>query len=361
MVGSFYLNYYCLLFTVPPVVSCYCRGKGCQDGLCILDPSTNQSCHTTFSRVGSEVSRQRGCTTECTEHHQDKEIRKCCREDKCNNEDIPSVWPSPTISPSPSSSAVVTAATPTPPTNDCDCASPTADILTTEQPTDQRRPTHLICHCSGCRDGGKTCLAAVACASRVIETVRMAWCIQEDLICKNNSFQLSCCYEDYCNDPFRPISGPPCDDEDTESSGGCDFGKQFNTMHQLFVSIYTDWYSITGPITPSTASPTTTTSTSTVSSEATPTSTTKATPTESITEDKDTETQYDNSEMMMIFYFFTIILSLIVITMIIVVVVCVVMLCHYRGMAYKTVLSSSTILESAMKEKGSPITNSSPV
>lgn len=342
------------LFTVPPVVSCICKGKNCQDDdLCTLDPSTNQSCYIIFEKLGSIITRRQGCSTKCKEYHRDSKIRKCCQEDKCNNEAIPTVWPSPP-------SAVVTA-TPAPPTTD----SVSSDILTSEQPTTlgPRRPTELKCHCSDCRNGMDTCLATVACASRVVETVKMTWCIADEFTCKNNSFQLDCCYEDYCNGPSRPIPGPPCDDEDTESSGGCDFGKQFNTMHQLFDLIFTDWYSIAGSVTSSTtlSSPITTTSTSTVSSEATPTSTNKATPTESITKDTDTETQYDNSEMMMVFYFFTILLSVCIITMIIVVVACVVMVCHYRGMAYKTVLSSSTILESAMKEKGFPITNSSTV
>ena len=223
MVDSFYLNYCCLLYTVPPVVSCLCNGKKCKDGLCTLDPSANQSCYTVFSRLGTTISRLRGCATKCKEYHRDSKIKKCCKEDRCNNEAIPIVWPSPP-------SAVVTTAAPAPPTTD----SVSPDILTSEQPTtlDPRRPKELICHCSGCRDGRKTCLAAVACASYVVETVKRTSCIQEEFSCRNNNtFQLNCCYNDYCNGPSRPIPGPPCDDEDTESSGGCDFGKQFNTMH----------------------------------------------------------------------------------------------------------------------------------
>ena len=207
---------------MPPVLSCHCNANSkCDGNLCTLR-SPKHSCYTILRRVGSLITYVRGCVKRCREYHEDDELRNCCEGDRCNNETIPDVWPS-------LSSAAVTTATPAPPTTD----SATPDILTSEQPTtlDPRRPTQLICHCSGCRNGGTTCLAAVACASHVINTVKMTWCVQDEFSCRNDTFQLNCCYNDYCNGPSRPIPGPPCDDEDTESSGGCDFGKQFNTMH----------------------------------------------------------------------------------------------------------------------------------
>ena len=152
----------------------------------------------------------------------------------CNDEAIPSTWPplSSTVTPTktytPPSLNEGTAATSAPPTID----STTPDIFTSEQPTtlDPQHPTQLICHCSGCRNGGTTCLAAVACASHVIDTVKMTWCVQDEFSCKNGTFQLNCCYSDYCNGPDKPSLGLPCDDEDAEASGsggsgGCDSGK----------------------------------------------------------------------------------------------------------------------------------------
>ena len=175
------------------------------------------------------------------EYHNEDEIRTCCRGNMCNDEAIPTTWPpvsstavstiTPTITPTkisytPPSLNEGTAATPAPPTSDS--ATPGVSIF--EQPTtlDPQRPTQLICHCSGCRDGVTTCLAAVACASHVVETVKMAWCIQEEFSCRNNTFQLNCCYNDYCNGPDKPNQGLLCDDEDTEASGsgGCNSGKQ---------------------------------------------------------------------------------------------------------------------------------------
>ena len=189
--------------------------------------------------MGSVIVHERGCVKKCTEYHNEDEIRTCCRGNVCNDKAIPT-WPStvstivPTVtSYTPPSLNEGTTATPAPPTTD----SATPDILTLEQPVtvDPRRPRELICHCSGCRNGGTTCLAAVACASHVIDTVKMAWCVQDEFSCKNDSFQLNCCYNDYCN---GPSPGPPCDDEDTEASGSgaCDYGKHLISMQATHVS-----------------------------------------------------------------------------------------------------------------------------
>lgn len=143
----------------------------------------------------------------------------------CNNDSIPSTWPlkSLTVTPSKTSDAplLLTEATPAPPTTD------SGDILTSQQPTtiDPRHPRELICHCSGCINGGTTCSASVACATYTVGSKQVTSCIRDEFTCENNSFQLTCCYSDYCNGSPKPSPGPPCDDEDSEQSGGCEFGK----------------------------------------------------------------------------------------------------------------------------------------
>lgn len=174
------------------------------------------------------------------EYHNKDEMRLCCHGDMCNDKSIPTTWlpvPSATVSTvTPTKVSYTppllnegTAPTPVPPTSDS--ATPDASIFERPATLDPQRPRELICHCSGCRDGGKTCLAAVACASHVVEAVKLTWCIQDEFSCKNDTFQLNCCYDDYCNGPGNPNQGPPCDDEDTEASGsgGCDSGKQLFT------------------------------------------------------------------------------------------------------------------------------------
>lgn len=201
------------------------------------------------------ISYEKGCVRKCTEYHDDYGIRTCCQGNRCNNETIPSTWPSisstiiytpsvSTITPSistvaPTKTSYVppsliegTPTSPAPPTSD----SP--DILGSGQPItiDPQHPRQLICHCSGCTDGSMTCLAAVACASLEIDTIQMTWCIHDNFTCKNDNFQLNCCYEDYCNGPPQPRLGPPCDDEDMEQSGGCYFGEMpIIARHALLV------------------------------------------------------------------------------------------------------------------------------
>lgn len=127
------------------------------------------------------------------------------------------------------------------------------------------------------------------------------------------------------------------------------------------------WYPFIGPVTSSTVSlsrttTTTTSSTSrtsavrTASAKATPTSSKEATPTKGVTEES--EEGDDDSQMMLIFYFFTVLLTICIVIMIVVIAVCVGLVCHYKGMAYNTVLSSATILESALKEKNYRTNNS---
>ena len=236
------ISYY---WTDSSALSCNCNGnRRCDDkDQCTLQ-STKHSCYTILRRLGSVIVYERGCVKNCMEYHNEDEIRMCCYGDMCNDGAIPTTWP-------PASSAAVSTVTPTkiyytppslnegtPPTPAPPTATPDVSIF--EQPTtsDPQRPTHLICHCSGCRDGGKTCLAAVACASHVVETINMTWCIQDEFSCKNDTFQLNCCYDDYCNGPSKPNQEPPCDDEDMEASGsgGCDSGKQL--ISKQFSSSY---------------------------------------------------------------------------------------------------------------------------
>ena len=115
-----------------------------------------------------------------------------------------------------------------------------------------------------------------------------------------------------------------------------------------------------------TSSSTTTTATSMTTSSAvavsfgvTPTSSNQATPTKEIVQDDGA--QSNDSELKMMFYLFISLLIVCLIAVLVVILVCLATVCHYRSMAYKTVLSSTTILESAMKEKGYPLRNSSPV
>ena len=211
------------------VITCNCIGnRKCDDNNQCTLQSGKRWCYTTMRNFAGTITYERGCTRKCTEYHNDYEMRTCCQGDRCNNGTIPSTWPSV----SPAVSTVTPTATyyvppsliegtPTPP------APPTADsldILASGQPVkiDPQHPRQLICHCSGCTDGSTTCLATVACASLVIESIQMTWCIHDSFTCKNDSFLLNCCYEDYCNGP--PL-GPPCDDEDMEQSGGCYFGE----------------------------------------------------------------------------------------------------------------------------------------
>ena len=88
----------------------------------------------------------------------------------------------------------------------------------------------------------------------------------------------------------------------------------------------------------------------TASAIATPTVSGEATPTKNITEES--EEGDDDSQIMLAFYFFSVLLAICVVVMIVVIIVCVGLVCHYKGTAYNTALSSATILESALKEKG---------
>ena len=140
----------------------------------------------------------------------------------------------------------------------------------------------------------------------------------------------------------------------------------------LFHFVSYTWYPFIEPVTPSTVPPSTTASTSTNttstssttndfttgSTQGTSISSNKATPTKGITEEFEEED--DDSHVVVFFYFFTILLTIFIVAVIIIIIVCLGLVCHYRGMAYKTALSSSTILESALKEKGYRINNGSP-
>lgn len=160
----------------------------------------------------------------CVEFHNNSVKRTCCYGDFCNNQ-IPNVWPWP----SPSSSVAPTktsslpslltqATTPVSPTDPNTIISP--DF--TEQPsTIDPRQQLFICHCSLCKNGDNTCEAKYACASLIVKSALMTLCINDKFTCENKTYDLNCCYKDYCN--VNPTAGLPCDDEDAEQSG-CDYG-----------------------------------------------------------------------------------------------------------------------------------------
>lgn len=232
-------------YTDPPdPVSCNCIGnrKCDKSNHCTLK-SAKHWCYTIIRNFAGVIAYERGCVTRCTEYYNDHEMKNCCQGDKCNNEAIPSTWPSvsstmpsvvPTKSYVPPSLTEATTATPASPTTD----DSSTDILIFEQPTtsDPENPRQLICHCSGCRNGLTTCVASVACASLTIDLVKMTWCVQDKFSCKNSTFELNCCYTNYCNGPPMPSPGSPCDDEDTEQSGGCEVGELLiSEMHWFFM------------------------------------------------------------------------------------------------------------------------------
>ena len=223
-------------------VTCNCVNTGkCDNSECILK-SAESWCYTIIRNFAGAITYQRGCTRKCKEYHNHYEMRTCCQGNKCNNETIPYTWPSvsstvSTITPTKTSQYVppsLIEGTP-PPLVQPTTNSP--DILTSEKPVtvDPQHPRQLTCYCSGCTDGSTTCLATVACASLIIESINMTWCIHDYFSCKNDSFLLNCCYKDYCNGPPQPSSGPPCDDEDMEQSGGCEFGKIFMSDSYMLV------------------------------------------------------------------------------------------------------------------------------
>ena len=193
-------------------LSCHCHNNNdCVDGeRCILD-SPKHWCYTLYSRLGSTITRVRGCAKTCKEKHTGRKLRTCCQGNRCNNETHLTEWPLP-----------ATTAPPTTTTTESDILSPEPKPTGTSS----RQPHQHLCYCSDCKDG-KTCLASVACASRVIDSNTRAWCINDEVLCNSTDFQLICCYSDHCNGPVRQSPGPPCDDEDTEVSGGCDFRKHF--------------------------------------------------------------------------------------------------------------------------------------
>ena len=213
--------------TDPPVNRCACKISKCDKGTdyCTLQ-SPEHSCYTIIRRFFNEKpSFEKGCMERCTEYHNSTEKRTCCYGNYCNNEiAIPSVFPSPSstvVAPTKTSYAPPlltegTTATPAPPTN--------------KSRENKNGPIkQLLCYCSNCVDGSKTCVSEFACGSVTIESQHRGWCVDDEYSCENSAHHhpLNCCYKDYCNDPpVRPTSpGPPCDDEDSESSGGCDYGK----------------------------------------------------------------------------------------------------------------------------------------
>jgi len=101
-------------------------------------------------------------------------------------------------------------------------------ILRTEEPNTNispRRPTtrptrKYTCHCSQCKnDHVKTCEADYACASYTSSGGKIVTsCVHEKDTCNKTTFDVNCCFGNFCNHPSTP-PGPPCDDEDTEQSG----------------------------------------------------------------------------------------------------------------------------------------------
>lgn len=310
--------------------------------------SSQHSCYTIIRRLGTTITFERGCEEEiCEDYEIDTEIRTCCHSDKCNNGSIPEIWPSL------STTVVPSEVTSTPPTADPTdtSAPPTADPTTIEP---KQPDEYLLCHCSSCDD--KYCVASLWCAWHIVNLVPMTWCVNHSQTCTNNSFGLNCCKANYCNVPSMPDPTPrmglPCDDEDAEQSGGCDGG--------LVIPSTASPSSTTTTASATTATTTTTTTTNTMSTKATPTSSSKATPTNDITENSEAQND-DDSNIVIIFYVFTVLLLICIMMMIIVIVACVALMCHYRSIAYNTILSSTTILESTLKEKGHPVNNRSPV
>ena len=204
-------------------ITCSCVGNSeCKRGKCTILSSHKDSCYTTIRKLGSIITYERGCKTECNESHDHGEKTTCCLGDWCNTEQIPSEWPSP------SSSAVTTSATSDRPTDLPTVPAATNEIIDisifeTEEPKktdiDPRRPTaKYTCHCNQCRDEVKTCAADYACASYTIGSNIVTTCVHEQDTCNKTTFNVTCCYSNYCNHPSKS-TGPPCDDEDTEQSG----------------------------------------------------------------------------------------------------------------------------------------------
>ena len=226
----------------PQETACRCVGsRRCKNQKCTLR-SNKDSCYTTIRRLGTVISYERGCIKKCTESHSGDEKTTCCRGDLCNNEKIPNEWPSPS---SPISMTATTSYIPqligntASPQQTGMPTKPDTGIIdipifpTTEEPTateiDLRRPgVQFMCHCSQCTDGPEVCETDYACASYSMgDGIHTTSCVhagvQGEFTCTNkSSFNITCCFSNYCNRPSpttpgRP--GPPCDDEDTEQSG----------------------------------------------------------------------------------------------------------------------------------------------
>ena len=133
------------------------------------------------------------------------------------------------------------------------------------------------------------------------------------------------------------------------------------------ISPYNGYCLFTGCSTLATGASPTSSSTTTATTTATTTTSTSSTaavssrtmPTQEIVQND--AAQDNDSDLMMMFYLFTTLLIVCLVAIFVVILVCIATVCHYRSMAYKTVLSSTTILESAMKEKGYQLRNTSPV